>query len=183
MSDNKKTRLYEKYTSTIRSKLQQDLGITNVMDIPRIQKIVLNVGVKEAVADLKDLNAVVNTLTIIAGQRPVRRSARKSIASFKLREGRPIGAMVTLRGKVMYEFLDKLVNLALPNIRDFQGVPRKLDGRGNYNLGLKEISIFPEIEFGQRVHGLNVTIQTTAKTDAHGFALLEQFGVPFRRSA
>lgn len=183
MSKSNKTRLEETYNSVIKSKLQQELGIENIMDVPKIRKVVLNVGVKEAVSDLKDLNAVVNTLTIIAGQRPVRRVARKSIAGFKLREGRPIGAMVTLRGKQMYEFLDRLISLALPNIRDFQGVPRRFDGRGNYNLGLKEISIFPEIEFGQKVHGLNVTIQTTAKTDAHGLALLEGFGFPFRRSA
>lgn len=182
MSKTKKTRLEESYNSIIKPKLQQELGIENVMDIPKIRKIVLNVGVKEAVSDLKDLNAVVNTLTIIAGQRPVRRVARKSIAGFKLREGRPIGAMVTLRGEQMYEFLDRLISLALPNIRDFQGVSRRFDGRGNYNLGLKEISIFPEIEFGQKIHGLNVTIQTTAKTDAHGLALLEGFGFPFRRT-
>lgn len=178
-----KARLRKLYETTIRPELKEQLGVKNIMQVPHLKKIVLNVGVKEAVADLKELKIVEQVIGDIAGQRPVRCEARKSIASFKLREGRPIGVMVTLRGQRMYEFLDRLINLALPNIRDFQGVSKRLDGRGNYNLGITEWTIFSEVGFGvgQKIHGLNITMHTSAKNDAHGIALLERFGVPFRR--
>jgi large subunit ribosomal protein L5 len=179
-----KARLEEHYLSKIRPTLQKKLELDNVMQIPRISKIVLNVGVKDAVSDSKILQNVITILGAIAGQRPVRTVARKSIASFKLREGMPIGAMVTLRRAAMYEFLDRLINLALPKVRDFQGVSNRFDGRGNFNLGVKESTIFPEIDFGmgEKAYGLNISIQTTAKTDAHAYELLKEFGMPFRKS-
>jgi large subunit ribosomal protein L5 len=141
------------------------------------------VGAKEAVADSKLIQGVMETLKKISGQVPVRTLARKSIASFKLRAGMPIGAKVTLRKAAMYDFLDKLINLSLPKVRDFQGVSTQLDGRGNYNLGLKEVTIFPEINFdvAERVHGLNVTIAIAAENDQHAFELLKSFGMPFKR--
>lgn len=177
-------RLKEQYTKEIAPQLYKNLKLKNVMETPKISKIVINVGVKGAVADSKALQHIVMLLTKISGQLPVRTLARKSIAGFKLREGMPIGAQVTLRGNSMYEFLDKLINISLPRVRDFQGVPTKFDGRGNYNLGLKEWIIFPEIEYemDDRQHGLNVTIQTTAKNDAHGYELLKNFGMPFRKA-
>lgn len=180
-----KARLRETYTTEIAPQLFKTLGLKNVMEVPKITKIVLNVGVKGAVADSKALQGVINNMTHVAGQAPVRTLARKSIAGFKLREGMPIGVKVTLRGDSMYEFLDKLINISLPKMRDFQGVPSKFDGRGNYNLGLKEWIIFPEIEYemDDKQHGLNITIQTTAKNDAHGFELLKSFGMPFRKKA
>lgn len=180
-----RARLEELYNSKIRSELQKKLGLKNIMEVPKISKIVLNVGIgKDAIADSKMLPGVMATLEKISGQAPVRTLARKSIAGFKLREGMPIGAKVTLRKKNMYDFLDKLINLALPKTRDFQGVSTSLDGRGNYNLGLKEVSIFPEIEYdiNQKMYGLNVTICTTARTNEHGFELLKEFGMPFRKA-
>lgn len=183
-NNENKARLDERYTTTVRPALQQALGLSNVMLVPRFEKIVLNVGVKEAVADSRILNTVMQTLDNIAGQKSVRTIARKSIAGFKIREGMPIGARVTLRKKKMYEFLDKLINLALPKVRDFQGVPTKLDGRGNYNLGIKEWSIFPEADTTQeKMFGMNITIHTSAKKDDQAYELLKNFGMPFRRAA
>lgn len=177
-----KARLEELYNTKIRTELQNALDLKNVMQVPKLLKIVVNVGVKDA--DSKALQHVEEVITTITGQRAVRTKARKSLASFKLREGMPIGVMVTLRGQKMYEFLDRLINLALPRIRDFQGVTRSFDGRGNYNLGIKESTIFPEIDFGvgQKVFGLNVTIATSATNDLHGLRLLEQFNMPFKKS-
>jgi large subunit ribosomal protein L5 len=180
-----KARLEELYNSKIRLELQKKLGLKNVMEVPKISKIVLNVGIgKDAIADSKMLPGVMATLEKISGQASVRTLARKSIAGFKLREGMPIGAKVTLRKKNMYDFLDKLINLALPKTRDFQGISTSLDGRGNYNLGLKEVSIFPEIEYdiNQKMYGLNVTICTTARTNEHGLELLRELGMPFRKA-
>ncbi len=179
-----KTRLAKKYTDEIRPQLQEQLQMDNVMMVPELQKIVLNVGVKEAVSDSKAVQESVDILAKISGQRPVKRLARKSIAGFKLREGMAIGAMVTLRGAMMYEFLDRLITLALPKVRDFQGLPLKLDGRGSYNIGIKDWTVFPEVDFdlGKKTHGMNITIQTSAKTDEHGLALLKAFNIPFRKS-
>lgn len=177
-----KARLESMYTEKFRPELQKNLGLKNVMQVPRIEKVVLNIGVKEAVADSRILNTVTQMFDTIAGQKSVRTLARKSIAGFKIREGMPIGVRVTLRKKRMYEFLDKLINLALPKVRDFQGVPTKLDGRGNYNLGIKEWSIFPEADTtAEKVFGMNITIHTSAENDAHAFELLKSFGMPFRR--
>lgn len=179
-----KARLEELYNKTIMPQLQKQLGYKNVMEVPKITKVVLNVGVKEAVGDSKAIQLAADTLTKISGQSPIRTLANKSIASFKLREGMAIGVKVTLRKQNMYEFLDRLINLALPKVRDFQGVSSKFDGRGNYNLGIKEWTIFPEVEYdvGGKTFGLNVTIHTTALNDADGVALLESFGMPFRKS-
>lgn len=179
-----KARLEELYINEIRGKLKNSLGIKNIMEVPKISKIVLNVGVKDAISDSKSVQYVYDVVAKISGQAPVKTLARKSIAGFKLREGMPIGVMVTLRKKKMYEFLDKLINLALPKVRDFQGIPTKFDRRGNYNLGLKDWSVFPEINLAvsDKVHGINITIQTTANTDAHGFELLKHFGMPFRKA-
>ncbi len=181
----RKARLEELYETTIRPQLQRELALKNPMEVPKISKVVLNVGVKDAVADSKAVQAVVETLTKVSGQVAVKTTAKKSIAGFKLREGMPIGVKVTLRRRRMFEFLDRLINLALPKVRDFQGVPSKFDGRGNYNLGIKEWIIFPEVDYdvGSKIHGLNVTINTTARTDAHGVALLKHFGVPFRKKS
>ncbi len=162
-----KARLEELYTSTLRKNIQKNLNLKNVMEVPKLSKIVLNVGVKDAISDNKILQAVMDTVQKISGQAPVRTLAKKSIAGFKLRAGMPIGVKVTLRKKNMYNFLDKLINLSLPKMRDFQGVPVSFDGRGNYNLGLKETTIFPEVSYdvNQKLFGLNVTICTTAVTD------------------
>ena len=178
-----KTRLENLYLNEIRSKLKEQLGLNNIMEVPKLLKIVLNIGVKEAVSDIKTLQLAENILTSISGQKPIRCKARKSLASFKLREGMPIGAKVTLRRNRMYEFLDRLISLSLPRIRDFQGISKKLDGRGGYNLGIKDSLIFPEIDFGvgQKISGLNITIQTSAKKDEQGLALLEHFGMPFKK--
>lgn len=179
----KKARLKELYETTIRQSLKQELGIKNVMQIPRLQKVVLNVGVKEAISDSKVLQKVEDVVKAISGQSPVRTKAKKSIAGFKLREGMPIGVMVTLRGNEMYNFLDKLFNLALPKTRDFQGITTKFDGRGNYNLGIKEWVIFPEIEYGvDMTHGLNISIHTSTDNDEYGRTLLRHFGAPFRKA-
>jgi len=178
-----KARLEEFYTETLRPQLQKNLGLANIMQVPKINKIVLNIGVKEAVADSRVLQTVMQMVGEIAGQTPVRTLARKSIAGFKIREGMPLGVMVTLRRKKMYDFLDKLINLALPRVRDFQGIPVKLDGRGNYNLGIKEWVIFPEADSNsEKNFGLNITIHTSAKSDEHGFELLKGFNMPFRKS-
>lgn len=178
-----KARLEELYTSKIAPDLKQKLQLKGPMEVPRLMKIVINVGVKDAVSDSKVLQGVANTITTIAGQKAVRTVARKSIAGFKLREGVPIGVKVTLRRRAMYEFLDRFITLALPKVRDFQGLPSKLDGRGGYNVGIREWSIFPEVDFDvtEKMYGLNVTIQTSAKNDAHGVALLKEFGMPFRK--
>ncbi|RTL05959.1 50S ribosomal protein L5 [Candidatus Dependentiae bacterium] len=178
-----KARLEKLFIEKIHPDLKQLLALTNSMKVPFLKKIVLNIGVKEAISDSKVLNQAEEMLMAISGQKPSRRLARKSIASFKLREGMAIGVMVSLRRKKMYEFLDRLINLALPRIRDFQGVNRAFDGMGNYNLGIKEASVFPEIDLGvgQKVLGLNITIHTSAGNDADGFKLLELFGMPFKK--
>jgi len=175
-----KARLQEQYGNEIRSALQQQLNLKNVMETPKLNKIVINVGVKDA--DSKKLQVIEGVIAQIAGQKPVRTLARKSIAGFKLREDMPIGVMVTLRGKRMYEFLDRLINTALPKVRDFHGVTPNFDGQGNYNLGVKDWIIFPEVEYGvsDKPYGMNITIQTTAINDDAGRELLRKFGMPFR---
>lgn len=177
-----KSRFEELYKEKIRAQLQKDLGLKNIMQVPRIEKIVLNVGAKEAVADVRILQSISSTLTQIAGQAPVRTVVRKSIAGFKIREGMPIGVMVTLRRQRMYDFLDKLINLALPKVRDFHGVSSKCDGRGNYNLGIKEWSIFPEAQsVVEKAYGMNITIHTSAHDDRQATELLKNFGMPFKK--
>jgi len=179
-----KSRLSVKYNSEIRPQLHKQLGLKNVMMVPKLEKIVLNIGVKEAVSDSKALQESMDVLIKISGQRCIKRLARKSIAGFKLREGMAIGAMVTLRGDMMYEFLDRFITLALPKVRDFQGLSTKLDGRGSYNVGIKDWTIFPEVDFdlSKKAHGMNITIQTSAREDEHGLALLQAFNIPFRKS-
>jgi large subunit ribosomal protein L5 len=175
-------RLKVLYDQELRARLKDELQLSSVMEVPRLQKITLNMGVGEAKTDAKQLDSAVEELTIIAGQRAQVRRARKSIAQFKIREGMPIGAKVTLRGARMYEFLDRLVAIALPRIRDFRGLsPRSFDGRGNYSLGIREQIIFPEINYDdiQQVRGLDVAITTSAKSDDHAFALLRGLGLPF----
>ena len=175
-------RVKERYDTEIRPALKDDLGLKSIMQVPRITKITLNMGVGEAKNDAKQLDQAVEELTTIAGQRAQIRKARKSVAQFKIREGMPIGAKVTLRGARMYEFLDRLVSIALPRIRDFRGLnPGSFDGRGNYSLGVREQLIFPEINYDdiQQVRGLDVTITTTAETDDHARALLLAIGLPF----
>jgi large subunit ribosomal protein L5 len=175
-------RLKDQYDTEIRPRLKDELGLASIMQVPRIAKITLNMGVGEAKTDAKQLDAAIEELTTIAGQRAQVRRARKSVAQFKIREGMPIGAKVTLRGARMYEFLDRLVTIALPRIRDFRGLnPHSFDGRGNYSLGLREQIIFPEINYDdiQQVRGLDVTITTTAETDDHARALLTAIGLPF----
>jgi large subunit ribosomal protein L5 len=175
-------RMKEQYENEIRPALKDELGLSSIMQVPRIEKITLNMGVGEAKTDAKQLDAAMDELTIIAGQRPQIRKATKSVAQFKIREGMPIGAKVTLRGARMYEFLDRLVSIALPRIRDFRGLnPRSFDGRGNFSLGVREQIIFPEIDYDaiQQVRGLDVTITTSAKTDQEARALLQALGLPF----
>jgi len=175
-------RLKERYDNELRGELKDDLGLSSIMEVPRISKITLNMGVGEAKTDAKQLDAAVEELTIIAGQRAQIRRARKSIAAFKLREGMPVGAKVTLRGARMYEFLDRLVSIALPRIRDFRGLnPDSFDGRGNFSLGIREQIIFPEINYDDvaQIRGLDVTITTTATTDEPARALLRGMGLPF----
>jgi large subunit ribosomal protein L5 len=177
------SRLRERYRKDIVPALMRDLGYGNALAVPRLEKIVLNMGLGEAVQNPKVLDSAVEELAAISGQKPVVTRAKKAIANFKLREGMPIGAMVTLRGDRMYEFLDRLVNVALPRVRDFKGVPdRAFDGRGNYSLGLREQVIFPEMNLDKidKIKGLTVVICTTARTDADGKALLRALGVPFR---
>ncbi len=175
-------RMKEQYENEIRPALKDELGLSSIMQVPRVEKITLNMGVGEAKTDAKQLDAAMDELTIIAGQRPQIRKATKSVAQFKIREGMPIGAKVTLRGTRMYDFLDRLVSIALPRIRDFRGLnPRSFDGRGNYSLGVREQIIFPEIDYDaiQQVRGLDVTITTSAKTDVEARALLQALGLPF----
>jgi len=175
-------RIKERYESELRPALKDELGLKSVMQVPRISKITLNMGVGEAKNDAKQLDQAIEELTTIAGQRAQVRRARKSVAQFKIREGMPIGAKVTLRGARMYEFLDRLVSIALPRIRDFRGLnPGSFDGRGNYSLGVREQIIFPEINYDdvKEVRGLDVTITTTAETDEHARALLQAIGLPF----
>ena len=176
-------RLQEFYKKTVMADLQKQFAYSSVMEVPRITKITLNMGVGEAVADKKVLEHAVADLTKIAGQKPVVTKARKAIAGFKIREDYPIGCMVTLRGERMYEFLDRLITIAMPRVRDFRGVAGKgFDGRGNYNVGVKEQIIFPEIEYDKidALRGMNISITTTAKTDAEGKALLAAFKFPFK---
>jgi large subunit ribosomal protein L5 len=177
-------RLKEKYTQEIVPAMMKKFNYKNIMQVPKIEKVVINMGVGDAVQNAKLLDAAVNDLTLIAGQKPVITRAKKSISGFKLREGMPIGAKVTLRGDRMYYFLDKLFNVALPRVRDFRGVSTKgFDGRGNYTLGLKEQLIFPEIEYDKvdKIRGMDVVIVTTAKTDEEARELLNELGMPFRK--
>jgi large subunit ribosomal protein L5 len=176
-------RLKERYETELRAKLKDDLGFESIMRVPRVTKITLNMGVGDAKVETKALDSAIEELTTIAGQRAQVRKARKSIAGFKLREGMPIGARVTLRGDRMWEFLDRLVSIALPRIRDFRGLaPESFDGRGNYSIGIREQIIFPEINYDdiQTVRGLDVAITTTAQSDDEGLALLRGLGMPFR---
>jgi large subunit ribosomal protein L5 len=175
-------RLREKYLKEVVPQLKEKFGYSNMMQVPKLEKIVLSIGLGEAVRDPKALESAENDLTAISGQKPVITQAKKSIASFKLRAGMPIGLMVTLRGTRMYDFLDKLINITLPRFRDFQGVSRtSFDNRGNYNLGMGEQIVFPEIEYDKvdKVRGLQVTIVTTANADEEAMGLLEFFGMPF----
>jgi large subunit ribosomal protein L5 len=177
-------RLAKVYREEIVQQLKQTLGVDNVMQVPKITKITVNMGVGEAVADKKIMDNAVADLTKITGQKPLVTRARKSVATFKVRDGQAIGAKVTLRGARMYEFLDRLVNIAMPRIRDFRGVSaRSFDGQGNYNFGVKEQIIFPEIAYDQidAIRGMDITITTTAKDDKSGRALLEAFNFPFRK--
>lgn len=179
----KMARLQEHYKTTIMPALREQFGYASVMEVPRITKITLNMGVGEAVGDKKILDNAVADMTKIAGQKPVVTKARKAIAGFKIREGYPIGCMVTLRGEKMYEFLDRLVTIAMPRIRDFRGISgRGFDGRGNYNVGVKEQIIFPEIEYDKidALRGMNISVTTTAKTDNEAKALLAAFKFPFK---
>ena len=176
-------RLQDFYKNTVVAALQKQFGYKSVMEVPRITKITLNMGVGEAVADKKVLEHALADRTKIAGQKPVTTKARKSIAGFKIREGYPIGCMVTLRGARMFEFLDRLISIALPRVRDFRGISAKgFDGKGNYNLGIKEQIIFPEIEYDKvdALRGMNISITTTAKTDEEAKALLLSFKFPFK---
>jgi large subunit ribosomal protein L5 len=175
-------RLKQRYVEELRERLKEELGLKTVMQVPRIEKITLNMGVGDAKTEAKALDSAIEELTTIAGQRAQVRRARKSIAGFKVREGMPIGAKVTLRGDRMYEFLDRLVSIALPRIRDFRGLsPRSFDGRGNYSIGIREQLIFPEINYDDiaAIRGLDVAITTTAETDEHALALLRALGMPF----
>jgi large subunit ribosomal protein L5 len=175
-------RLKERYESEIRPQLKEELELSSVMQVPRVTKVTLNMGVGDAKTDAKALDAALEELTLIAGQQAQVRRAKKSIASFKLREGMPVGARVTLRGTRMYEFLDRLTSIALPRIRDFRGLdPGSFDGRGNYSIGIREQIIFPEIDYDKvpSIRGLDVTITTSAQTDEHGRALLGALGMPF----
>ncbi len=179
-------RLREKYQSEIKQALQKELNLDNPMAVPRIEKIVLNMGLGEATQNSKLLDPLVADLAQIAGQKPVTTRAKKSIAAFKVREGMPIGAMVTLRGNIMYEFLDRLIQIGLPRVRDFRGVSTKsFDGRGNYTLGMRDQLIFPEIDYSkvEKLKGMNITIVTTAPDDNQARALLKAFGIPFRTAA
>ncbi|GAB4168858.1 MAG: 50S ribosomal protein L5 [Roseiflexaceae bacterium] len=177
------SRLREKYHREVVPALMQEFKYTSVMQVPRLQKIVLNIGLGEAIQNAKSLDAAVGDLAAIAGQKPVVTRSKKSIASFKLRQGMPIGAMVTLRGDKAFDFLDRLVNLALPRLRDFRGISRRsFDGRGNYSLGLREQILFPEIDYDKvdKLRGLEISMVTTAIDDAQGYALLKRLGMPFR---
>jgi len=178
-------RLKIRYDEEVRPALVTELNFTNVMQAPRLEKIVVNIGIGESIANNKALDAATGDLQAITGQKPISKKAKKSIAQFRLREGMTVGIMVTLRGDRMYEFLDRLVNAALPRLRDFQGVPtRSFDGRGNYSMGLREQLVFPEIDYDKidKLRGLEITMVTSARTDQEGWALLEKLGVPFARA-
>jgi large subunit ribosomal protein L5 len=179
-----RARLQELYEKEIRLNLQKDLALKNLMEVPRLEKIVVNIGLKDAVGDSKKIQSIVDVLALITGQRPVQTKAKKSVAGFKIREGMPIGIMVTLRKRFMYEFLDRLINLVLPMVRDFQGVGAKFDQRGNYNLGIKDWVVFPEVDYNvtDRVQGLNITMHMSTKKDEHARALLKSFGMPFKQN-
>ena len=175
-------RLKEKYTTEVMTAMMEKFGYKNVMEIPKVEKVIINMGVGEAVGNPKALDAAVGDMTIIAGQKPVITKAKKSIAAFKIRQGMPIGAKVTLRGTRMYQFLDKLINISLPRVRDFRGVnPKSFDGRGNYTMGIKEQLIFPEIEYDKvdTTRGMDIVIVTTAKSDEEARELLRLMGMPF----
>ena len=177
-------RLQEKYRDEMVAQIKEKLGLENVMEVPRITKITLNMGVGEAVADRKVLDNAIGDMEKISGQKAVKTLARKSVAGFKIRDGYPIGCKVTLRRERMYEFLDRLVNIAIPRIRDFRGLnPKSFDGRGNYSMGVQEQIIFPEINYDQidAIRGLDITISTTARNDKEGRALLEAFNFPFKK--
>jgi len=176
-----RARLEELYIKELKGKLKDDLGLKNIMDVPKVSKVVLNIGVKGGAADSKALNAAQTILSNIAGQAAVKTKARKAIAGFKLREGMPIGLMVTLRGKRMYEFLDKFINLSLPGVRDFRGIGANFDKTGNYNLGVKDWFIFPEVDYDKvdKSFGMNISIHTTAKDDKMARALLDSLNMPF----
>lgn len=176
-------RLQERYQQEVIPALTKEFNFRNTMEVPRVTKIILNIGLGEALQNARVVDAAVGDLTAIAGQKPVVTRAKKSVANFKLRQGQAIGAMVTLRGQRMYEFLDRFINVALPRIRDFRGVSRRsFDGHGNYSYGLREQIVFPEIEYDQvdKLRGLEISIVTSARNDAEGYALLKQFGMPFR---
>ena len=178
------SRLQERYTKEVAPALMKELQIKNTMAVPRLHKIVINMGVGDATQNSKIMDPAVNELAQISGQKPVVTKAKKSIAAFKVREGQAIGAMVTLRGDRMYEFFDRLVNVALPRVRDFRGISSKsFDGRGNYTLGIRDQLIFPEIDYSKvdKTKGMNISITTTARTDAEGLALLRSMGMPFRQ--
>jgi large subunit ribosomal protein L5 len=177
-------RLFEEYKKSIQKALLTELGLSNIMEVPKLEKIVINTGLGEAVADSKVLKNAQKEISLIAGQKAILTKAKKSIATFKLREGMPIGCKVTLRGNKMYEFLDRLINIALPRVRDFRGLsPKSFDRRGTYNFGLKEQIVFPEISYDQisSIIGMNITIVSSSKKDEHTKALLEKFNFPFRK--
>jgi len=179
-------RLLKKYREEIVAGLQKKFNYKNIMQVPRLEKIVVNMGVGEAIENSKFLDLAMEELTVISGQRPAITRAKKSISNFKLRAGMPIGCFVTLRGWRMYEFLDRLISIAIPRVRDFRGLPdHSMDGRGNFNMGLKEQIVFPEINYDkiEKIRGMNITIVTTAKTDEEGYELLKAFGLPFVRKA
>lgn len=177
-------RLYTQYKNEIVDKLVEEFKYENIMGVPKLKKIVINVGYGDAITDAKTLEVISDNIGIITGQKPVKTKAKKSISNFKLREGQEIGCKVTLRGKIMFEFLDRLINLALPRTRDFQGVPNKsFDGRGNYTMGIKEHTVFPEIDVDKAstIHGMDITFVTSAETDEEAFSLLKYFGMPFKK--
>jgi len=177
------SRLYDKYKDTIKQELKKELDV-NIMQVPRLEKIVVNSGVGEATQNIKVLDKVMEELGIITGQKPILRRARKSIASFRLREGMPVGASVTLRGKRMYEFMDRLISVVIPRIKDFRGLsPNSFDGRGNYSLAIKDQLVFPEINYNKvdKVKGMTITFVTSAQTNDMGKALLKHMGIPFRK--
>ena len=177
-------RLLTKYRDEIKRDLQKKFKYKNIMQVPKLEKIVLNMGVGEAIENNKLLDLAIDELMVISGQRPAITRSKKAISNFKLRAGMPVGCFVTLRGWKMYEFLDRLINIAIPRVRDFRGLPdRSLDSRGNFNMGLKEQIVFPEIDYDkiERIRGLNITIVTSAKTDEEGLELLKRFGMPFAK--
>ena len=177
-------KLHDLYKDTVVSELQKKFGYKSIMQVPRIEKITLNMGVGEAISDKKVLEHATNDLTAISGQKPVTTLARKSVAGFKIREGYPIGAKVTLRGERMWEFLERLISISIPRIRDFRGLnPKSFDGRGNYSMGIREQIIFPEIEYDKidKIRGLDITITTSAKDNEEGLALLSAFEFPFKK--